>query len=109
MFKEWHECFDELSGYYYYWNTKTDEVTWAKPDKYKSAKELELDKNLLHRNVNVPPRSGPLFPSTSRLTDTVKIYKITEENKLLNKIEVNNEEKRIVTWNNKHKIDSKDE
>uniref|UniRef100_A0A7S3V0D2 WW domain-containing protein n=2 Tax=Aplanochytrium stocchinoi TaxID=215587 RepID=A0A7S3V0D2_9STRA len=27
----WSECYDEESGYYYYWSNNTGEVTWEKP------------------------------------------------------------------------------
>ncbi|XP_013787959.1 formin-binding protein 4-like [Limulus polyphemus] len=30
----WHQCYDENSGYSYYWNTQTNEVTWVCPPEY---------------------------------------------------------------------------
>ncbi|KAF2879202.1 hypothetical protein ILUMI_26957 [Ignelater luminosus] len=70
----WQECYDNNSGYSYYWNTKTDEVTWEIPQEYKLWKE----QNMLNKSSNlyVPPKSTPLFPSV--LTNT-KIYKIQED------------------------------
>lgn len=55
-------------------------MTWSKPMKFKSAKDAALDKTSPHRSVNLPPRKAPLFPSTSRITESVKIYKISDEN-----------------------------
>ncbi|KAJ8956762.1 hypothetical protein NQ314_006636 [Rhamnusium bicolor] len=40
----WQECYDELTGYSYYWNTKTDEVTWTTPAEYKSVKDQKKEK-----------------------------------------------------------------
>ncbi|XP_050523146.1 formin-binding protein 4-like [Daktulosphaira vitifoliae] len=30
----WQECYDEVSGFIYYWNMKTNKVTWEKPEHY---------------------------------------------------------------------------
>ena len=31
---DWEECFDDRTGFPYYWNTETNEVTWQMPDQY---------------------------------------------------------------------------
>lgn len=36
----WQECYDEISGFIYYWNTQTNKVTWEKPEYYE-AHDLE--------------------------------------------------------------------
>ncbi|XP_050443305.1 formin-binding protein 4-like [Adelges cooleyi] len=30
----WQECYDDVSGFIYYWNTQTNKVTWEKPEYY---------------------------------------------------------------------------
>lgn len=42
--KDWQECFDELTGYSYYWNIKTDKVTWVEPKLFK--KENAINKSM---------------------------------------------------------------
>ncbi|XP_008199606.1 formin-binding protein 4 [Tribolium castaneum] len=75
----WEKCYDEESGYYYYWNTKTNEVTWDMPAEYKSLNKTKSKKTC---NLYIPPRTAPLFPSTRNLlppvSDAIKIYKIGE-------------------------------
>lgn len=62
----WQECFDDKSGFHYYWNTKTDEVTWSKPDEYQPMKKSNKP-FLPPQRVQVPPAA-------------VKIYKIGDTN-----------------------------
>ncbi|XP_044762402.1 formin-binding protein 4-like isoform X2 [Coccinella septempunctata] len=62
---EWKECFDSKSGFTYYWNINTNEVTWEKPKNF-----------VIKSNVNGPV---PNFPE---LKDKVKIYKISETQSL---------------------------
>ncbi|XP_066999168.2 uncharacterized protein [Anabrus simplex] len=35
----WQECYDESSGYAYYWNMETNEVTWEMPPEYQAYME----------------------------------------------------------------------
>lgn len=35
----WQECYDEASGYAYYWNMHSNEVTWECPEEYKLYRE----------------------------------------------------------------------
>lgn len=37
----WQECYDEVSGFIYYWNTQTNKVTWEKPEHYETAHSIE--------------------------------------------------------------------
>lgn len=39
----WQECYDETSGYTYYWNMHNGEVTWDEPKELKQHK-AELEK-----------------------------------------------------------------
>ncbi|XP_044258184.1 formin-binding protein 4-like [Tribolium madens] len=75
----WEKCYDEESGYHYYWNIKTNEVTWDMPPEYKSLNKTKTKKT---SNLYIPPRTAPLFPSTHNLlppvSDAIKIYKIGE-------------------------------
>lgn len=32
----WQECYDDVSGFIYYWNTQTNKVTWEKPEHYEA-------------------------------------------------------------------------
>lgn len=32
----WQECYDDVSGFIYYWNTQTNKVTWEKPEYYET-------------------------------------------------------------------------
>ena len=36
---EWMECMDNTTGYPYYWNKKTNEVSWDKPTGFASSKD----------------------------------------------------------------------
>jgi len=35
----WQECYDDVSGFIYYWNTQTNKVTWEKPEHYEAHTE----------------------------------------------------------------------
>lgn len=35
IFVAWQECFDESTGYPYYWNVESNQVTWEMPPEYK--------------------------------------------------------------------------
>lgn len=48
----WKECQDELTGYSYYWNTKTDEVTWTAPPEFKNRSKQNLENT---KTMNKPP------------------------------------------------------
>ncbi|KAL3279031.1 hypothetical protein HHI36_016546 [Cryptolaemus montrouzieri] len=68
---EWKECFDAKSGFTYYWNTRTDEVTWDEP------------KNFIPSKVptTISPKA-PICPSVlpeliNKVKDPTKIYKIS--------------------------------
>ncbi|XP_018565124.1 formin-binding protein 4 [Anoplophora glabripennis] len=80
----WQECYDELTGYSYYWNTKTDEVTWTTPADFKSVKDQKKGKmSPRKKELYVPPRAAPVLPSTSaKVSQTsIKIYSIGDNSK----------------------------
>ncbi|XP_060866511.1 formin-binding protein 4-like [Metopolophium dirhodum] len=37
----WQECYDDVSGFIYYWNTQTNKVTWEKPEHYEAAHSID--------------------------------------------------------------------
>uniref|UniRef100_A0A1Y1LTC9 WW domain-containing protein n=2 Tax=Photinus pyralis TaxID=7054 RepID=A0A1Y1LTC9_PHOPY len=69
---DWQECFDSSSGFSYYWNVKTDQVTWEAPTEFKLWKQ----ENPNHNATNQKPAVAPLFPSTLSST---KIYKLQDD------------------------------
>ena len=38
---DWQECYDEQTGYPYYWHTETNQVTWEVPPELKALKEKQ--------------------------------------------------------------------
>jgi hypothetical protein len=34
FFSAWQECYDSTTGYTYYWNVETNQVTWEMPPEY---------------------------------------------------------------------------
>ncbi|XP_066150677.1 formin-binding protein 4-like [Euwallacea fornicatus] len=85
----WQECYDELTGYSYFWNTETDEVTWVPPKSYKPAdpsnKKAGAGKHGAEKakrkiELFVPPASQPISPVTSQVDADVKqkVYSIQE-------------------------------
>ncbi|KAI5731942.1 hypothetical protein M8J77_018795 [Diaphorina citri] len=47
----WQECYDDSSGYTYYWNMQSGEVTWDEPEELKKYKaELEKYYQLIEAN-----------------------------------------------------------
>ncbi|CAH1176320.1 unnamed protein product [Phaedon cochleariae] len=77
----WQKCYDELTGFSYYWNTKTDQVTWNTPEDYKETKMTKSDIKK-RPGMYVPPKVTPLFPGISTATaipqESIKIYSIGE-------------------------------
>ncbi|VEN39208.1 unnamed protein product [Callosobruchus maculatus] len=76
----WKQCHDELTGYSYYWNIETDEVTWQTPASFKPAskkdtltsKDPPQHPQKTKTNLYVPPKT-PMQPPGA-----VKIYSIGE-------------------------------
>lgn len=74
----WEECYDDKSGFTYYWNTQTDDVTWDVPAGYKkTAAKSDAGKKKLY----IPPPSEEKImlgsiPHVNK--DNVKIYKIDD-------------------------------
>lgn len=50
----WQECYDESTGYPYYWNVETNQVTWEIPPEYKAW----LEKNNVLQNTKVVENVG---------------------------------------------------
>ncbi|ENN81880.1 hypothetical protein YQE_01743, partial [Dendroctonus ponderosae] len=79
----WHECFDELTGYSYFWNTQTDEVTWVPPKSYKRAgnnpkkntTKAVVEKDKKKVELFVPPTTGNV-PQCSM--PEAKVYSIQD-------------------------------
>lgn len=57
FFTAWQECFDESTGYPYYWHTKTNQVTWEMPPEYRLWKEKSQMPANQH-NLHVNPWPG---------------------------------------------------
>ncbi|KAJ8976330.1 hypothetical protein NQ317_010097 [Molorchus minor] len=75
----WQECYDKLSGYTYYWNTKTDKVTWTTPPELKKTTNKDpKETNTPKKKMYIPP---PVFSSIGKPIDNVKIYSIGENSK----------------------------
>lgn len=56
---DWQECFDEQTGFPYYWHTETNQVTWEIPP------ELKLFQEQTHKE---PASShGPQIPAWSKI------------------------------------------
>ncbi|XP_056634589.1 formin-binding protein 4-like isoform X1 [Diorhabda sublineata] len=79
----WKQCFDELTGYPYYWNKNTDEVTWNQPKSfeknYKPPSKITPDKNHI-LNKEIRPPSSNSVPK-----DLIKIYSVGETMKQMPK------------------------
>lgn len=67
----WKECMDKHSGFPYYWNLHTDEVTWVMPEEFKN-KQNKMT------GLYIPPKTLP-SSSVPVPTESVKIYKIEHE------------------------------
>lgn len=66
----WKECFDKQSGFPYYWNLNTDEVTWEMPEELKNKQKKT--------GLYIPPKTLP-SGSVPVPAESVKIYKIESE------------------------------
>uniref|UniRef100_A0A2S2QB47 WW domain-containing protein n=1 Tax=Sipha flava TaxID=143950 RepID=A0A2S2QB47_9HEMI len=53
----WQECYDDVSGFIYYWNTQTNKVTWEKPEYYEAALSVE-NQNDSNKTNNIRKRSS---------------------------------------------------
>ncbi|XP_072393547.1 uncharacterized protein [Diabrotica undecimpunctata] len=88
--EDWKQCFDKLTGYPYYWNKKTDEVTWTVPAGFKQEKTPSKPQKKpppkLPPKTSQPkslyvPKSSSLFPAAaSNLVpkESVKVYSVAE-------------------------------
>ncbi|XP_048514272.1 formin-binding protein 4-like isoform X2 [Athalia rosae] len=52
----WQECFDETTGYPYYWHIETNQVTWEKPSELKIKEGGQGDTN---NQVQTKPHAHP--------------------------------------------------
>ncbi|XP_076369814.1 uncharacterized protein LOC143256452 isoform X2 [Tachypleus tridentatus] len=82
----WHQCYDENSGYSYYWNTETNEVTWVCPPEYANyIAALEAAGFLANEGTVVSSSDTyPQKPSTTKeKKKKKKEKKISEEGKVI--------------------------
>lgn len=62
----WQECFDDTSGYPYYWNMHTNLVTWEMPPEYQAwLDKTKVSKTIPHESTDTNSK-GPLFPSVTK-------------------------------------------
>jgi len=49
----WQECYDDVSGFIYYWNTQTNKVTWEKPEYYEAhnVENQGMMSDLIYNNI----------------------------------------------------------
>lgn len=74
-FLEWQECYDESTGYPYYWNMQTNRVTWEMPEEYK---------NYISNNASTNKK--PIMTTAEKVTSsTNKTEKI--ESKVVEKLQ----------------------
>lgn len=101
----WKECQDELTGFSYYWNTKTDEVTWTPPPEFKSQKKPNVP---IYKtsNVALPPRNIKESPPLVTPPQTTKIYSVKEDSRKVLKTDL---EKKPQKRTFKESSDSEDE
>ncbi|KAK0168616.1 hypothetical protein PV327_002394 [Microctonus hyperodae] len=71
----WQECFDESTGYPYYWHTETNQVTWEIPTELNLARNNDRDTGIKSSNKD-PPRSilpsrNPCQYSDDKLMSTI--------------------------------------
>lgn len=67
----WKECQDELTGYSYYWNIETDEVTWTVPKEFKDKNK----QNVMKKDIPFVPKENPKISPP----ETLKIYSVQED------------------------------
>lgn len=72
IFLVWKECQDELTGYSYYWNTKTDEVTWTAPPEFKN----RIKQNVQNTNITNKP---PVPQKKVAPPENLKIYSLQKD------------------------------
>lgn len=62
----WQECFDESTGYPYYWNVNTNAVTWEMPPEYK----LALSTNSIENTQLLSTQLKPSISSATKILPT---------------------------------------
>lgn len=58
FYLDWQECFDESTGYSYYWNVKTDQVSWEIPKDYKAPTKIYR----IQDNLEKPAKTVKMVP-----------------------------------------------
>ncbi|KRT82686.1 hypothetical protein AMK59_3201 [Oryctes borbonicus] len=79
----WEECYDEKSGFTYYWNIQTDDVTWDVPPDYK---KISGKGDNTKKKLYIPPPSEDklMLGSIPHVNmDKIKIYKIDDVQKVM--------------------------
>lgn len=71
----WQECFDESTGYPYYWHTETNQVTWEIPTELNLARNNDRDTGIKSLNKDPPrnilPSRNPCQYSDDKLMSTI--------------------------------------
>ncbi|CAH0558740.1 unnamed protein product [Brassicogethes aeneus] len=86
----WQECFDEQSGFHYYWNTKTDKVTWSKPDEYIPMNK-SLKTNILPNRPQIPFEKANKIYKIGQTNLPVVVADLSKKNKKKSKPQTNKE------------------
>ncbi|GLV43659.1 hypothetical protein CBL_07014 [Carabus blaptoides fortunei] len=65
----WQECFDESTGYPYYWNVETNDVTWEMPQEYRDrlTKKSVADTQASEKPI-IQPEQLPVNNVNTKLT-----------------------------------------
>ena len=70
---DWSECYDESSGYAYFWNLRTNEVRWDKPEDFVSPAVIPAKDKSLPANPPLPPASSSSHESSNGKTEKLKV------------------------------------
>jgi hypothetical protein len=63
FFSAWQECYDENSGYVYYWNMETNAVTWEMPPEYQAYIANTTAMQAQHWMMEQPMGMVPVMPA----------------------------------------------
>ncbi|XP_069696596.1 uncharacterized protein DDB_G0284459-like [Periplaneta americana] len=63
----WQECYDENSGYVYYWNVETNAVTWEMPPEYQAYIASATSTQAQHWMMEQPVGMVPVMPAQHQM------------------------------------------